>query len=54
VYTAEVALPDGRALRITVNNNYGAGGDGTARQATPLTSAQALAIAVDVASHIKA
>lgn len=54
VYTAEVALPDGRALRITVNNNYGAGGDGAPRQATPLTSTQALAIAVDVASHIKA
>jgi len=54
VYTAEVALPDGRALRITVNNTFGAGGDGAARQATPLTSAQALAIAVEVASHIKA
>ena len=54
VYIAEVALPDGRALRITVNNNFGAQGDDVARQATPLTSAQALAIAVDVASHIKA
>jgi len=54
VYTAEVALPDGRALRISVNNTFGAGGDGAARQATPLTGAQALAIAVEVASHIKA
>jgi hypothetical protein len=54
VQTAEVALPDGRALRITQSNNFGVGGGGPAQQATPLTSAQLMAIAIDVAGRIKA
>ncbi len=54
VSTAEVALPDGRALRVTHSNSFGADGSGAAQRTAPLTDAQLMAIVVEVAGHIKA
>ena len=53
-YGYEVGLPDGRILRITHSNDLSADGAGAAQKGTPLTSDQVKAIAIDVASQIKA
>jgi hypothetical protein len=50
----DMALPDGRILRILVSNTFGAQGGGPVQKATPLTADQLKAITIDVASRIKA
>lgn len=53
VYHANVELPDKRVLTIIHSNDFGPDGAGAAQPDTPLTSEQTMAIAIDVASHIK-
>jgi hypothetical protein len=53
-YTVAVGLPDGRLLKIDLSNDFGPYGAGAAQHGTPLTSDQVKAIAIDVASQIKA
>jgi hypothetical protein len=50
----DMALPDGRILRIMVSNTFGAQGGGAVQKDTPLTAQQLKAITVDVAGRIKA
>jgi hypothetical protein len=51
-YTVNVGLPGGRVLQMSTGNAWG--GAPAAQPGTPLTGKQLLAIATDIASHIKA
>jgi len=53
-YNADVILPDERVLAIQSSNDFGPDGSPAAQRAMPLTGDQVLAIAIDVASQIKA
>lgn len=53
VVEAKVDLSGKRWLTISVANEAGADGDGPAQAATPLTAAQALAVATNLAGQIK-
>jgi hypothetical protein len=54
VYRGRVALPDGRVLQIEHHNEFGPDGAPPAQRETPLTRDQVMAIAITVASQIKA
>jgi hypothetical protein len=53
-YSADVLLPDERVLSIHSSNEFGPDGSPAAQRGMPLTGDQTLAIAIDVASQIKA
>jgi hypothetical protein len=54
VYIARVEVADGRILQLTQGNDFGLDGAAPPQRDTPLTGEQTLAVAVDVASQIKA